>query len=84
MVVRTAEQPGMGRGCGAVVLEKAATDGCAACGERPCTAALEKTNMFFLWRYGGGVRARSEAASGVRLRGVWKDGRRHPIITIID
>ena len=77
------EQPGMGRGCGAATLEKAVAGGCAACGERPSTATLEKASdsVLFLWRYAGGVRAHSEAASGVRVRGVRRDKRLHPIIT---
>ena len=43
------EQPGMGRGCGAAMLEKATAGGCIACGEQPCTVALEKTSdaVFF-------------------------------------
>jgi hypothetical protein len=55
----------MGRGCGAVALEKAAAGGCAAYGKQPCTAAVEKmSNTVFFLRYEGVVRVRSEVASG--------------------
>jgi hypothetical protein len=72
MVMRTAEQPGMGHGCGAAALEKAAIDGCAACGERPCTAALEKMSMFFCGdteaEYGRALKQQAECGCGASGR----------------
>jgi hypothetical protein len=34
-------------------------------------------------RHGDGVWMRFEVASGVRVWGVWRDGRPHPIITVV-
>jgi hypothetical protein len=71
------KQPEMGRGYDAAVLEKAAAGGCVACDERPCAATLETTSRAFLWRYGGRVRAHSEAASGVWVRALQTSASYH-------
>lgn len=81
MVVRTAEQPGMGHGCAAAAMKKAAAGEWAACGERPCAAAHVKTSDFFYGDTEVECGRALKAASGIRVRGVQRDGRLHPIIT---
>jgi hypothetical protein len=74
MVAQTAEQPGM---------KKAAAGGCASCGERPNTAALEKTSDFVIL-FSGDTQAEYEHAMKQRVECgcvASVDGRPHPFIT---
>ena len=80
MVARTAEQPGMGRKCGAAALEKAVAGGCAVYGKRPCAAVLEKMSDFFR-----DIEAHSAAASGSSAGAdVRRDRRRNLSLPFID
>jgi hypothetical protein len=56
--------------------------GCASCGKQPCATALEKASTFFF--EDTEAECGHKIVSGVRVRGVRRDGRPHPIISAPD